>query len=211
MEITISIAGDQHINYATQLAEAYAISAKMRGTGIAQRAPEYLVTKMQNGNAVIALDGDILAGFCYIEVFSSAKYVSNSGLIVLPKWRGQGLSKKIKAAAFQLAKDKYPSAKIFGITTSSIVMKINSDLGYKPVPLHSLTTDDEFWNACSSCANYDILTRHDRQMCLCTGMLAPSKEEEMTLNLTDQIVTKEESVPSKSDNPKQKGSNINKK
>lgn len=192
MEISISIANEEFSSYASQLAEAYEISAKMRGTGIAQRKPEYLLTKMKNSNAVIALQGKTLCGFCYIEVFSSEQYVSNSGLIVLPEFRGQGLSRKIKAAAFNLARDKYPKAKIFGITTSSIVMKINSDLGYQPVPLHSLTTDDEFWNACSSCANYDILTRHNRHMCLCTGMLAPSKEDIMAIDLSDMITNNKE-------------------
>ncbi len=190
MDISISITTNMHLDFAIQLAEAYEISAKMRGTGIAKRKPEYIRNKIKNGNAVIALDGDTLAGFCYIEIFSSELYVSNSGLIVLPDYRGLGLSKKIKAAAFNLARDKYPKAKIFGITTSSIVMKINSELGYIPVALHELTSDDEFWNACSSCANYDILQRHNRKMCLCTGMLAKSKEE-MEFDLSKMIINKE--------------------
>lgn len=187
MGINIYIASEEYGNYTHQLAAVYEESAKTRGTGIATRKPEYLMKKMQNGNAIIALDGDLLAGFCYIEIFSSEQYVSNSGLIVLPEYRGQGLSKRIKAAAFQLARDKYPNAKIFGITTSSIVMKINSELGYKPVALTELTTDDEFWNACSSCANYDILMRHERRMCLCTGMMAASKTE-MEHDLTKMII-----------------------
>lgn len=192
MDITISIVSDEHHKYATELAEAYKISAQQRGTGIATRKPEYIIKKMHNGNAVIALNGNKLAGFCYVEVFSSEKYVSNSGLIVLPEYRGLGLSRKIKAAAFDLAREKYPTARVFGITTSSIVMRINSDLGYRPVPLSELTTDDEFWNGCSSCSNYDILIRHNRKMCLCTGMLAPSLEDEMKVNLTNMIIKDKE-------------------
>lgn len=188
MDITISIASEEHYSYAEELAEAYKISAQSRGTGIATRKPEYILKKMTNGNAIIALSGKDLAGFCYIEVFSSEKYVSNSGLIVLPEFRGLGLSKKIKKETFNLARNKYTKAKVFGITTSSIVMRINSDLGYRPVPLTELTTDDEFWNACSSCSNYDILQRHQRKMCLCTGMLAPSLEDEMKLSLTNMII-----------------------
>jgi len=190
MGFLIKIASKDDLAYAQQLAEEYQISAKMRGTGIATREPVYLENKMKNGNAVITLDGDILAGFCYIEIFSSEQYVSNSGLIVLPNYRGLGLSKKIKKSAFNLARDKYPSAKIFGITTSSVVMKINSDLGYKPVALTELTTDDEFWNSCSSCSNYDILLRHNRKMCLCTGMLAASKVE-MEHDLSQMIIKEE--------------------
>ena len=191
MDISFSIASEAHLIYSEKLAEAYRVSAQMRGTGIAMRKPEYLANKMRNGNAVIALDGDVLCGFCYIEIFSSEQYVSNSGLIVLPDYRGLGLSKEIKKEAFNLAREKYPSAKIFGITTSTIVMKINSDLGYRPVALTELTSDDEFWNSCSSCSNYDILERHNRKMCLCTGMLAQSKDE-MKTDLTHLIINDKE-------------------
>ena len=188
MGILIKVASIEDVIYSQELAEAYQFSAQMRGTGIATRKPEYISNKVKNGNAVIALDGEKLAGFCYIEIFSSERYVSNSGLIVLPNYRGLGLSKTIKKAAFNLARGKYPEAKIFGITTSSIVMKINSDLGYRPVALSELTTDDEFWNSCSSCSNYDILMRNSRKMCLCTGMLAVSKMEH---DLSQLILKKE--------------------
>ena len=144
MDISIYITKETHKKYAPQLAAAYRVSAQQRGTGIAMRKSLYLEYKMKSGNAVIALDGDTLAGFCYIETFSSGKYVSNSGLIVLPEFRKKGISKAIKKEAFNLAQDKYPSAKIFGITTSSIVMKINAGLGYLPVALTELTSDDEF-------------------------------------------------------------------
>ncbi len=47
---------------------------------------------MTNGNAIIAFVGEVLAGFCYVEVFSSGEYVSNSGLIVTNEFRGLGCS-----------------------------------------------------------------------------------------------------------------------
>jgi hypothetical protein len=59
------------------------------------------------------------------------------------------------------------------------VMKINYELGYKPVHFSELTDDPEFWKGCQTCKNYDILTRTERQMCLCTGMLYdPNKKTE---------------------------------
>ena len=145
---------------------------------------------MKSGNAIIALQGSQLAGFCYIETWSHGRYVANSGLIVSPKFRKKGIAKLIKKKAFQLARDKFPEAKVFGITTSLAVMKINSDLGYKPVTFSELPKDETFWNGCRSCPNYDILTRTDRKMCLCTGMLAPSKVEveQMKYDLSDLIV-----------------------
>ena len=128
MSVQIQYANTTHVAYAEAVCSLIEQAAKQRGTGIAKRDPEYIKTKMNNGNAVIALDGDTLAGFCYIEVWENKKYVANSGLIVHSDFRGQGLAKKIKAAAFELSKEKYPNSKLFGITTSLPVMKINSDL-----------------------------------------------------------------------------------
>lgn len=171
MSVIIQYATDKHAPYAEAICELIETAAKLRGTGIAKRAPEYIKMKLRNGNAVIALDGDKLVGFCYIEIWENKKYVANSGLIVHPDYRGLGLAKQIKTKAFELSKKKYPEAKLFGITTSLPVMKINSDLGYKPVTFSELTQDETFWNGCQSCPNYDILTRNNRRNCLCTGML----------------------------------------
>lgn len=166
------------------------MSALERGTGIARRTPEYLQEKMAANKAVIALAGDDLVGFCYIETWSTGNYVANSGLIVSPKFRKQGVAKILKEAAFNHARNKYPKAKVFGITTSLAVMKINSELGYKPVTFSELTQDEAFWEGCTSCPNYSILQQNQQKLCLCTGMLAPSKEEEMRLNLTSLIIKK---------------------
>jgi len=74
-----------------------------------------------------------------------------------------------------LSKDKFPDAKIFGITTGKAVMRINFELGYRPVSFSELTDDPEFWKGCQTCKNYDVLTRTERSMCLCTGMLHDAK------------------------------------
>jgi GNAT superfamily N-acetyltransferase len=167
----IVIGNASHIQFAKTISQCIDESAKDRGTGIARRTPEYIIKKLQNGNAVIALDGDQFAGFCYIEVWQHGKYVAHSGLIVSPQYRGKGLAKAIKKKVFELSLEKYPGAKIFGITTGQAVMKINYELGYKPVHFSELTDDPEFWKGCQTCKNYDVLTRTDRSMCLCTGML----------------------------------------
>ncbi len=188
MEINIFIASDEHLIYAEHICEMYALSAKDRGTGIAKREPEYIRQKIQKGNAVIALRDKEWAGFCYIETWTHEKYVANSGLIVSPAFRGLGLAKRIKKIAFQLAREKHPSARVFGITTSLAVMKINHELGYRPVTFSELTQDEAFWTGCQSCPNFDILMRNDRKLCLCTGMLAPSKEEVPEINLSHLIL-----------------------
>ena len=171
MSVSIYFGSSKHAVYAEEICALIEKAAQQRGTGIAKRDPNYIKTKFENQNAVIALDGGKLVGFCYIEIWESKKYVANSGLVVHPDYRGLGLAKKIKGKAFELSKKKYPTAKLFGITTSLPVMKINSDLGYKPVTFSELTQDETFWNGCQSCPNYDILSRNDRKNCLCTGML----------------------------------------
>ncbi|MGB8375135.1 MAG: GNAT family N-acetyltransferase [Salegentibacter sp.] len=167
----IIIANKSHASYAEIICTTIEESAKVRGTGIARRTPEYIISKMEKGNAVIALDGDKFAGFCYIETWSHEKYVANSGLIVHPDYRNQGLAKDIKKVIFDYSREKHPNAKIFGITTGLAVMKINYELGYQPVTFSELTDDESFWKGCQTCKNYDILTRTERKMCLCTGMM----------------------------------------
>ncbi len=196
MNLQVHIAAAAHAGYAEEICSLLEISAQQRGTGIARRSPDYVRRKIESGNAIIALAGDKLAGFCYIEIWGHGKYVANSGLVVAHEFRQNGLAKAIKRQAFDLARDKYPAARVFGITTSLAVMKINSELGYKPVTFSELTQDDDFWKGCQSCPNYDILQRCGRKMCLCTGMLAPSKIEEMEaenekISLVDMILRNE--------------------
>jgi hypothetical protein len=184
----ILVAALDHVPYAEQVCRLIEHAAIARGTGIAKRTPEYITKKITEGKAVIALaNNEILAGFCYIETWDHGKYVANSGLIVAEQFRGLGLSKQIKKAAFTLSRQKFPQAKLFGITTSPAVLKINSQLGYRPVGFTELTTDEEFWRGCQSCANYDILVRTSRKLCLCTGMLYDPAEklEPLILEITE--------------------------
>ncbi len=168
----ILVADASHKSYAQQITEEMANSAKARGTGIAKRSPAYIVTKMEEGKAVIALTSDgKWAGFCYIEAWGHGNYVANSGLIVAPDYRKYGLARMIKREIFKLSRKKYPESKIFGLTTGAAVMKINSELGYIPVAYSDLTDDNEFWKGCQSCVNYEILMSKNRQNCLCTAML----------------------------------------
>ena len=55
---------------------------------------------MESGNAVIAIDNDEFAGFCYIEVWGHGKYVAHSGLIVSPKHKRKRISKNNQEKRF---------------------------------------------------------------------------------------------------------------
>jgi hypothetical protein len=169
-----------------------ASSAKARGTGIAQRTPEYIRQKMMEGKAVIAFDASgTWAGFCYIESWSHGKYVANSGLIVSPQFRKYGLAKAIKQKVFNLSRTLYPDAKVFGLTTGLAVMKINSELGYEPVTYSELTQDEAFWAGCKSCINYEILIQKQRKHCLCTAMLFDPEDENTKLRATQFLKSNE--------------------
>lgn len=170
-EIVVKFAEPEEAKYARQIVDMIYESALARGTGIAKRTPEYIEKKITSGKSVVALDGDRLVGFSYIESWEHGDFVATSGLIVDPKYRHLGLAGAIKAKTFELARLRFPFAKLFSITTSLPVMKLNSRMGYKPVTFSELTEDEEFWKGCEGCRNYDILTRNNRRMCLCTGML----------------------------------------
>ncbi len=170
--IIIKIATPADTHYAAAITNEMEASAKARGTGIAKRSPEYVSLKMEEGKAVIAhTHNGEWVGFCYIETWGHGTYVANSGLIVAPQYRKSGVAKAIKQKIFTLSRERYPDAKLFGLTTGLAVMKINSDLGYEPVTYSELTQDEDFWAGCRSCVNFDILVSKERKNCLCTAML----------------------------------------
>ncbi len=176
MDVDICVANASHVKYAERICELMYISSQERGTGIAKRSPDYVAEKMIAGKAVIALAGEEFAGFAYIETWSHSKFVANSGLIVAHQFRKSGLARRIKAKVFELSRTLYPDAKIFSITTGLAVMKLNTELGFKPVTFSELTDDEEFWKGCEGCVNFDVLQRNNRKMCLCTGLLYDPEE-----------------------------------
>ena len=171
-KFTVKVADIQELKFVPLILKEIEESAKERGTGIAKHTASYLEEKINEGKAVMAFspEGE-WAGFCYIETWSNKTYVANSGLIVSRKFRNEGLARMIKEVIFNYSREKYPKAKLFGLTTGLAVMKINSNLGYKPVTYSELTQDDVFWSGCKSCVNYEILMSKERKNCLCTAML----------------------------------------
>ncbi len=185
--IEVKVADASHEKYVDTILKTISDAAKVRGTGIAKRTHEYLATKMREAKAVIALDGDKFAGFSYIETWGNKQYVTTSGLIVHPDYRGLGLSKRIKNLTFTLARVRWPQAKIFSLTSGSAVMKMNTQLGYHPVTLNDLTDDESFWRGCEGCINVDVLHRTNRRYCICTAMLY-DPEEHLPAKLSKEVL-----------------------
>jgi GNAT superfamily N-acetyltransferase len=185
--IEVFVAGPEHEVYVDTILQTIADAAKVRGTGIAKRTHEYLATKMKEAKAVIALAGDQFAGFSYIETWGNKQYVTTSGLIVHPDFRGLGVAKKIKDMTFSLARTRWPHAKIFSLTSGAAVMKMNTELGYQPVTFADLTDDEAFWRGCEGCVNVDVLHRTGRKYCICTAMLY-DPEEHLPAKIPEEVL-----------------------
>ncbi len=179
-EFVIVNATKEHLKYAQDVVDAIDAAAADGKSGLARRTVKYINDKISGGKGVIALkrtveDGRVIkeefAGFCYIESWEYSLYVANSGLIVKSEFRGSGLARTIKQAACELSMKKFPGAKIFGLTTSPAVRKINESLGYKVVPYGKITKDINFWKGCVSCAHFKTLCDNGFENCLCIGMV----------------------------------------
>ena len=192
-DIDVMVADESHVTYVTTILDTIEAAAKVRGTGIAKRSHDYVAQKMREGKVIIALAGDEFAGFTYIESWGNKQYVATSGLIVADKFRNQGLARRIKHASFQLARLRWPKAKIFSLTSGSAVMKLNTELGYLPVTYADLTDDEAFWRGCVGCVNHDVLISRQRRFCICTAMLFdPTDERCLKLEKACEALVKKE-------------------
>jgi GNAT superfamily N-acetyltransferase len=199
-EVKVMVADETHIKYVDTILKTIEEAAQVRGTGIAKRSPEYVATKMREAKAVIALQGDKFAGFSYIETWGNKQYVTTSGLIVHPDFRGMGLATRIKNLTYTLARVRWPHAKIFSLTSGSAVMTMNTQLGYHPVTFSELTDDEAFWRGCEGCVNKDILHRTNRKFCICTAMLF-DPEDHLPAKLPADVIERLQKIDGKEVNP----------
>jgi predicted GNAT superfamily acetyltransferase len=170
--IFVRTATSQDVCYANEIIAETESSAIARGSGIAKRTLALIVEKMGNGQAVIAVTSSgEWVGFSYFEAWENGEFVSNSGLIIAPKFRGSGVAKSIKHRIFSMSHRMFPKARIFSITSGSAIMRLNAKLGFLPVGFEQITQDESFWEGCKSCVNYPILQHKQRRNCLCTAML----------------------------------------
>ncbi|MEO5892178.1 MAG: GNAT family N-acetyltransferase [Ferruginibacter sp.] len=180
--IVVRVAIEEDGQFAKIITDEMEAAAIIRGSGISKRSPASIIKKINEGKAVIAVtNNNVWVGFSYIEVWGNGEFVSNSGLIVAPAYRGNGVAKLIKEKIFELSKSLYPGAKIFSITTGLAIMKMNAGLGFEPVTFSEVAKDKDFWMGCKSCVNHAILKSKHCKNCLCTAMLytpaAKSKEK----------------------------------
>ncbi len=186
--IFVRVATKEDAKYAAEIVSETQSSALLRGSGISKRTPASIVEKMSAGKAVIAVTaGGEWVGFSYFESWQNNAFISNSGLIVAPKFRNSGVARSIKNRIFSLSRRLYPNAKIFSITSGAAIMKMNNQLGFEPVTYAQITQDTAFWEGCKSCVNHAILESKNKSNCLCTAML-------FTPEHIDQIIASAENT-----------------
>jgi len=174
--IIIRPAVPSDVVFADEIIHEMESSAIARGSGISKRSAASVIEKIDNGKAIVAVtENGKWAGFSYIETWDDGQFVSNSGLIVSPQHRNQGVASQIKIQIFELSRRKYPLAKVFSITSGAAIMKMNTRLGFEPVTYSEIVKEPRFWDACKSCINYDVLQSKNRCNCLCTAMLFEPK------------------------------------
>lgn len=170
--IFVRIATINDIKYVDEIIQETESSAIARGSGISKRTPASLAQKMRDEKAVIAVTSTgEWVGFAYFETWENDRFISNSGLIVAPKFRKSGVARAIKDRVFKISRRRYPQAKVFSITSGMAIMKMNTQLGFEPVTFAEITHDPNFWEGCKSCVNYDVLEGKKKCNCLCTAML----------------------------------------
>lgn len=157
----VRIATPDDYKYITEIIDELANSAAQRGIRIARRAPEYIIGKMDNKLAAIATDADTgrWVGFSCLEVWEHKKYVTGTALIISPKYRNTGISRKIKHLLFQHYLENYPDATLFSITKSEAVIRINKELGYIKVPNSVVLNDVLFLTGNNCLLNYTDLLK----------------------------------------------------
>ena len=76
-DITVKFAEPEDAKHAELIVRLIYESALQRGTGIAKRSPEYIANKINGGKSVVALHGDRLVGFSYLESWGHGDFVAS--------------------------------------------------------------------------------------------------------------------------------------
>ncbi len=169
--LEVRVAGSGDCPHAGSISDAIRREVDRGSIGMAVRSPELIRERMLAGDAIIALDGDPWAGFCYLSSWEDGKFVSTSALIVGLSYRGQGVARRLKEEALRLCLMRYPGARPFGLSTSEAVAKINVALGFREVPYREITRDPQFWKGCESCPLHATLVANGGERCHCGAMV----------------------------------------
>lgn len=183
--VIVRSATTDDLHFAPAIIAEIESSAKARGSGIAKRSEAYIHEKMFEERAIIAVTSkNEWVGFIYMDIWGQGNYISHGGLIVAPKFRRMGVATRLKEKIFEQSRNKFPGARIFGITTTLATMRINSRLGLEPVTFSEIVQEPLFWSKCKSCVHYNDLCNAGFKNCFCTAMMF-DPQEKMPLNMQE--------------------------
>lgn len=138
-DFDVLVATEEHTRFAQAICDEMAESAKARGTGIAKRTADYVSRKMREGEGRNRFpQGRDLGRVQLHRVVGTRRVCGQLGSDHQSEVPQAGAClKAIKTKTFFLSLKKFPGSKLFGLTTGLAVMKINSELGYRPSPIRS--------------------------------------------------------------------------
>jgi N-acetylglutamate synthase-like GNAT family acetyltransferase len=198
-EFELSVSNESNTQFAKEIELLIKQTASENGVGLCLMSAQSIGEKIINGDAIIATKDGQLAGFCYLRQRIEDDYVSISGIVIAPQYKGMGLRKAMIKEMFHLGRSKYSQSKLYSLTTSTEVMLINNKLGYKPVNYSRLSTSGQFWAACLDCSNYHFLQKNKNTRCLCSAMLF----NPFNFNIEDEYALNDQSVKKKMQSTKQ--------
>lgn len=167
-EVVVRLATAADVEWADRAAAL--IDEASHDFDIARREVGFLRDKIEHAKAVLGTVGDRLVAFGYWSDWEGGRFVSHSGLVVSPEFRGQGLGRRLKLALFESSRRRFPEACLMSLTSSAEVKALNRSLGFRVVPIDELTSDPAFWKGCETCRNYDAV-RARGERCCCEAML----------------------------------------
>ncbi len=143
--------------------------SKLTKTGtMLPKEPESVLQFMDSGDCVILWDNDVPIGFGAITFHWPNNFMEVGAVVVKEEKRGNGLGHKIVQDLIELAKTKYPDAKLFALCNDNSIklfLDNNGEIINNPNDL-----PDEVWKECQNCPKF-MLAKSQGKLCCDTPVL----------------------------------------
>ncbi len=186
MAVDASVLADVEVRVARPEDEIAGIASKMiqdasKHHEIVERPTEYLEEVIAKGFAMLAFVGTPknVVGFAFMNTWEG-NFISHSGMIVLPEYRGKHLGRLLKNGLMEMQRTRFPDYTIMSLSTNPKVLDMNKSLGFESATAMEMTPDSKFWKSCGTCRNYCAVNdpknpggqpNRAGTRCCCTGMI----------------------------------------
>ena len=174
MKLNVKRTNENHLRYADEI---YGLMRTEEVAGVVKRSLEYLKWKIYNKEGIIALDSDDkLVGFCNLSTWDDGNFTEISSVIIVPDYRGKGISKQILSQVIDIVRSDNSETKIITFALpNGPILKSCSALGLVSETYEKLPLEEKFWHYCEGCKNHDVLIRNNKTRCLCKVMVLNRK------------------------------------